>query len=159
MSGYVYFFGVEDALKVGHTVDVRKRLVTAQTMHRSTVELVAVDPGTVADEKAWHARLADYAIRGEWFALCVGSRRLLAGLSTELPDQPIAGPDAFTRYLASAMERLHLSQSAFARAIGVTPSNVNHWVSGRYRPGRDFVAPIAAVLGRPVDEVAAAVAS
>jgi DNA-binding XRE family transcriptional regulator len=159
MSGYVYFFGVDDAMKVGHTNDVRKRLVTAQTMHRSAVELVAVTPGDSEEELLWHRRLADYAIRGEWFALCAGSRRLLAGLSREMPQSPGRAPDEFSRYLTAAISRADISQSELARALGTNPSTVSWWATGRSRPAREMLPGLAAVLGRPVDELAAAVAS
>lgn len=158
--GYVYFFGIDDAIKVGFTTDVRRRLLNVQSHHRNPVELVAVVPGTVEDEKAWHGRLADYHVRGEWFALCAGSRRLLDGLPTVMPESPAKdGGASFGRYLSAALQRAGLKQAAMARLLGVNPASVSDWISGRYRPSRDNFAAIAACIGRPVDEVAAAVAS
>jgi hypothetical protein len=61
--GFLYFIRLGDRIKVGYTENVDRRLTGLP--HE---ELLGVIPGTLEDEKAWHALLADYRAAGrEWY--------------------------------------------------------------------------------------------
>lgn len=55
--------------KLGFSNDPEKRLKYLQTGNHRRLLLVASWPGTHADERALHARLAPYRIGGEWFCM------------------------------------------------------------------------------------------
>ncbi len=58
------------AVKIGYSESfegLNLRLSHLQTGNPSTLWLLAVCPGTPADEKAWHKKWAKLHIRGEWF--------------------------------------------------------------------------------------------
>lgn len=67
----IYF--IRDAatgfVKVGHSVDPAKRLITLQIGSASALTLEMTLPGGKSVEAVFHARLATKRQRGEWFAL------------------------------------------------------------------------------------------
>lgn len=44
-----------------------------------------------------------------------------------------------------------MTQTEFARSIGVKPNNVTNWLSGNYRVGLDAALSIRAAYGVPID--------
>lgn len=68
-QGFVYFIQAQDslAIKIGYAVDVEKRLAVLQTGCPEELVVVGMTQGTVADEKALHAKFNLDHIRGEWF--------------------------------------------------------------------------------------------
>jgi Meiotically up-regulated gene 113 len=54
-------------VKIGHTDDVAKRLVTLQIGHPSNLVILATEPGGTDLEEQLHARFAHLRCRGEWF--------------------------------------------------------------------------------------------
>lgn len=68
-DGYVYFIADEDGfIKIGHASNVDGRLRTLQTASRQALRVITSTPGSVADEKALHAKFSSARVRGEWFA-------------------------------------------------------------------------------------------
>lgn len=61
---YVYFIRFRDAVKIGLTTDVPRRL-----KELPWDEVLAVVPGSRQIEGDWHARFAGQRITGEWFTL------------------------------------------------------------------------------------------
>ena len=68
-SGSVYFIRAGDAgpIKVGYAMNVRRRLSELQMGCPCPLHLLHTEPGTLATERGWHERLADYHHRGEWY--------------------------------------------------------------------------------------------
>lgn len=54
-------------IKLGLSVHPDKRRSTLQGAHYEPLRLLAVLPGTVAQERELHKELADDRLRGEWF--------------------------------------------------------------------------------------------
>lgn len=58
----------DDAVKIGWTSDVMRRVAELRKLSRAPVELVACFPGNKPTELSLHARFAAQRIDGEWFA-------------------------------------------------------------------------------------------
>ena len=69
MSGRIYFIRAGDAgpIKVGFSVNVPRRLSTLQMGCPCPLVLLHDEAGTLDDERAWHDRLSEFKVRGEWF--------------------------------------------------------------------------------------------
>lgn len=67
----VYFIrrGTSRVVKIGVAKDPWKRLRQLQTGSADRLKIVAVMPGTPADERALHRRFADLRLGGEWFRM------------------------------------------------------------------------------------------
>lgn len=65
--GQVYFVKAGESIKIGFSVDVRRRVKNMQTAASETMTLLLVLPGTLADEKSMHDRFGHLRINGEWF--------------------------------------------------------------------------------------------
>lgn len=62
--GYVYYIRINEHIKIGYAKDVTKRM----RHYPPGSELLAVEPGTMRDEKDRHAQFKPYLVRGnEWF--------------------------------------------------------------------------------------------
>lgn len=61
--GLVYFIRFADRIKIGYTTDLPTRMKTVP--HD---EILALVPGTMADEKTLHRKFNSLRITGEWFA-------------------------------------------------------------------------------------------
>ena len=61
--------------------------------------------------------------------------------------------DIFRRRVREELSDQELSQSELARRMGVTPSTVNQYLSGKIAPGIDMVEQFALALGfeNPLD--------
>lgn len=69
-QGLVYIAGAgPDTVKIGFTTNVRSRLKGLSTGSPTEIEVLAVFPGTMADERELHQRFAKDHLRGEWFRL------------------------------------------------------------------------------------------
>lgn len=69
-QGYVYLIGVKGdfyAVKIGYSVNPEARVGELQTGNPRELYLLAKMPGTLADEKAIHARFKHLNLIGEWF--------------------------------------------------------------------------------------------
>lgn len=66
--GFVYFWRVGGAVKVGYTKrEPEKRLRELQTGAAGCGHLIRVEPGCLADERFFHFLFREYQLRGEWF--------------------------------------------------------------------------------------------
>ena len=69
MTGFVYFIrrGEFGSIKVGYSVDVKKRLIGLQTASDLPLCLLGFTRANLAQEAEAHAVLAPYRKSGEWF--------------------------------------------------------------------------------------------
>lgn len=67
--GYVYFIQVGDAVKIGFSRDVAKRLSGMATALSEAPVILKTIPGTEATERYFHEHFASYRQKGEWFML------------------------------------------------------------------------------------------
>lgn len=58
----------DNAIKIGWSSNVTRRLVELQNIERCDVELLAAVPGNKPDEQTLHSRFAEDRIANEWFA-------------------------------------------------------------------------------------------
>jgi hypothetical protein len=67
--GFVYFIETEDRayVKIGFSMDVRKRLATLQIAYPCVFRLLGWMPGDLKTEKRLHHTLAQHRHNGEWF--------------------------------------------------------------------------------------------
>lgn len=70
-EGLVYFIQSVDGgpIKIGTSVDPRKRLREIQTSHPSRLQIVGLIEGGIARERELHQTFAHLRLEGEWFAL------------------------------------------------------------------------------------------
>jgi hypothetical protein len=66
---WVYFVRAGNLVKIGCSINPRKRLSSMQSGCPTELELVAVVPGDRDMESSLHDLLADCRVRGEWFEL------------------------------------------------------------------------------------------
>lgn len=66
-QGYVYCITDGEYLKIGYSVNPRKRVAELQTGNARPLSLVAYKPGTEADEAALHAKYIKKNALQEWF--------------------------------------------------------------------------------------------
>lgn len=92
----IYFVQSEHGgeIKIGRADDVAKRLVGLQTGRADKLVLLAATQGSVAQEKALHARFAAHRAKGEWFHQCDDLVALTKAVSAN-------GSAALTEWLAS----------------------------------------------------------
>ena len=70
MSGFIYFLkpvGMDGPIKIGWSCEVNRRLQELQTANAARLVLLGFIPGTMEDERAWHARHATERLEAEWF--------------------------------------------------------------------------------------------
>lgn len=67
--GFVYFIEAEETglIKIGHAANPNSRMESIQGMSPAKLRLIGYMPGSIADEKALHARFATDRSHGEWF--------------------------------------------------------------------------------------------
>jgi hypothetical protein len=80
-SSFVYFIAATrlNAVKVGVTNNLRKRLTSLQTGCPEELTLLASLPGNERHEKYVKDALMTHRIRGEWFRLNGATRELIQG--------------------------------------------------------------------------------
>jgi hypothetical protein len=67
--GFVYFIRMGDAVKIGFSADVGKRLNGIQTACPGPAEVIKIIPGSDQTERYFHVHFANYRQQGEWFRL------------------------------------------------------------------------------------------
>ena len=65
----VYFARAGGRVKIGTSLDVRKRLGALQTGCPEPLKLLHVEVGGEEREKVWHERFRELRVQGEWFSL------------------------------------------------------------------------------------------
>lgn len=119
--GSVYFFIRGDFIKVGFTIDVRRRLYGLDGGFDDF--LAVVEDCTMADEKAAHARLKAWRAHGEWFHAtdkCLDAIQWLVegGLrSMRTPVKPPPVPDRFVDQPAARWPRVRTAPDFDAREL------------------------------------------
>lgn len=73
--GVVYAIAANGLVKFGYTKNTKRRIATLQTGSPVPLYVVAIRPGTRADERAAHARFAPHRVHGEWFRVSIDEAR------------------------------------------------------------------------------------
>jgi hypothetical protein len=78
--GFVYVLAARrvNAVKIGFTADVDRRVKTLRAMSPAPLVIVAVVEGSRGDEAILHRRFAPYRLHDEWYRLTPECRQLLA---------------------------------------------------------------------------------
>lgn len=69
-TGFVYFIANDAAVKIGFSADPAGRLRDLQTASPYSLQLLGAVEGGKKHERAIHAALDEFRLRGEWFRLC-----------------------------------------------------------------------------------------
>lgn len=65
----VYFLGhLDHAIKIGWTVNLKKRLATIQCGSPVPITVLCQISGKLDDERKYHTRFAEHRLHGEWFS-------------------------------------------------------------------------------------------
>lgn len=81
--GYVYYIRINEHIKIGYAKDVTKRM----RHYPPGSVLLAVEPGTMRDEKDRHAQFKPYLVRGnEWFESAPFVERHIAAIRERYGD-------------------------------------------------------------------------
>lgn len=110
----VYFARAGDAVKIGVSRNVRRRVQMLSTCSPFPIQLLAVMPGGIQDERALHRRFAHLRMNGEWFR---PDSELLDFIAT-LP--PVAATPKREPNLTSGRKRMILNpeqKELLARAV------------------------------------------
>lgn len=76
IGDHLYFMQEQGTglIKIGRSVDPKRRLRTLQTGNGKTIRLIAVFEGRGVEELYLHEHLKRWRVKGEWFSYdCVGS--------------------------------------------------------------------------------------
>ena len=65
----VYFIRCGDAVKIGYTKDIDRRLAHIRMLNPNRVEVLAMMAGAVQLERDLHTRFSAQRVHGEWFRL------------------------------------------------------------------------------------------
>jgi hypothetical protein len=78
-DGFIYFIesGVGGLIKIGYATDPVKRMNSFLTGNPNELNLLALIPGTLKDERALHRLFKEHQIVREWFAPHVDIWRLI----------------------------------------------------------------------------------
>ena len=66
-KGHVYYAEMGDLIKIGFTINLKRRQSTYRTHAAKAVQIIASEPGTMYDEKRMHQRFAAHRVEREWF--------------------------------------------------------------------------------------------
>lgn len=85
---FVYFIGDPHGreVKIGVAKDPWRRVVDLRVGTADAIEVLAVLPGGLAEERALHIEFAEWRIRGEWFRLCPAIKARIRGVLRDAPD-------------------------------------------------------------------------
>lgn len=93
-ASYVYFAQAEDFVKIGFSTNPRKRIATMYELtfspfgrSRPGYRVLAIIPGTLADERTLHRRFAEYRSSdgSEWFRACAPLIQFVETLPNKVP--------------------------------------------------------------------------
>jgi hypothetical protein len=158
VSMAVYVLECGGFLKVGHSSkSVEARMSELQIGNPKRLRVVAVVEGGPALERRLHNELADYHVGGEWFALCVGSERLLkryVELAGENHDTGVVTGTRVRELVARAYRELGMGANDVAKALGVPWSRLNGVLRNRMAPTREMLASLERLL--PVEPLTTA---
>lgn len=146
----VYFARAGDLVKIGHAVDVPKRIHTLQCGHPLPLTVVREIPGGRGVERAFHRHFSHLAARGEWFNWSdeMLTAEVEASPGRSLPPAPAAHLDALNILSAQcgsdgqAAKLLRVSPQVFGnwRKRGISTAKCNAvWLAVNKSPGRDWL--------------------
>lgn len=145
----IYFVTARESgrVKIGFSLDARKRFSKIKTDSPVELTLERVCEGSVEDEQSLHARFAAHRIAGEWFAL---SPEIEAHMATLEPvkvgrrRKPLDGP------LGRWMVANSITQVQLAKAVGTEQPTISRVVRGEREPDFALMAAIAEYTGGAV---------
>jgi len=85
MTGYVYFAQCGKSIKIGHSLEVGRRIPQIKTGNPDPINLIATISGSMSFEAAIHRHLIDYRISGEWFRDHADVRAVISDLQARGP--------------------------------------------------------------------------
>jgi len=77
-GSYVYFITDGEFMKIGISVNPKKRLQSIQTGHPKKLRIAALFKGGRDEEFQLHGRFLEHRVHGEWFKFCGPIRQYLA---------------------------------------------------------------------------------
>jgi DNA-binding XRE family transcriptional regulator len=145
----VYVIGCPDGpVKVGIARNVRRRLIELQTGSASHLQILheveMEEDEAVAAEAVAHARLADRATRGEWFAITSGEAIAALSASIGLLSEPRLMVTA--RQTKAARMLLSFGQEELAKRARVAKRTLMDFESGARQPTTSTRIAIAHAL-------------
>ena len=168
MTEHVYFARSGDAIKIGYSVDVPRRIVALATGSPEPITLIGIAEGDQRLEQALHRLLERYRVRNEWFRDCAEVRRILSDMGVLFPavvpelktsdDAEIAADEAFSALFVVA-RRIWPTHTATHLALraGCSERTAYRYLQGQRQPtgtflvallqcecGADFIAAIKA---------------
>jgi hypothetical protein len=69
-AGDLYFIRAGDAVKIGRTTNIVKRLHNMQTNNHEEIDCLLLLKGRGWQEDEWHKRFRAMKLRGEWYRWC-----------------------------------------------------------------------------------------
>lgn len=66
-DGWIYFILSDHAIKIGFSIEPKRRLESIQISNHHTLEVLAAVPTSLITEREAHKRFQHLRIRGEWF--------------------------------------------------------------------------------------------
>jgi hypothetical protein len=85
--GIVYFIGSGDAIKIGYSTDLQKRIADLKTGAAADIELLDYARAGRDVERELHSILASERIRGEWFKASDKTEDIMDLISDFLDDE------------------------------------------------------------------------
>jgi hypothetical protein len=146
MTGFVYFLRCQGYVKIGWSKTPELRLRALRTALPFTLDVLAVHPGTRADEQSLHHRFASQRYRGEWF---VTSEEIEAVAKRGFERVALAG----SRPFRAVVDRWP-SSDALAVSIGAKPEAVRKWRQRDRIPSKWWLRIIKAAEERGFDVTA-----
>lgn len=137
MTGFVYAMVSGDVVKIGYSTNPRARASQVRCNTPADIDLVGYIPGTVDDERAFHARLSEWRISGEWFRL--------EGAVVSFVES-VRG-----KCIAVVRKWRTVTETDLAKALGVTPGAVWQWSQKRVPAER--VLEVERITGIPRHEM------
>lgn len=117
----IYFIRVQNYIKIGYSRRPQTRIVTHQTSNPQAIEVLGIFPGDKSVEVSLHRELADYRVRGEWFA---DITPLLDGLFAKLAS------GSYTVIEHDNIPTVNIHKGGYARRGG--------WIEYRKKNGRRY---------------------
>lgn len=135
--GFVYCIGEAGRqVKVGYSNNPKRRLDNIRVASPIEVQMIALVPGSIDDERDMHDKISHLRIRGEWFD---DSGFAVSNLFPKIEDER-SHCDVLS--LRDYLSVNAIRQGCFARLVGVRQPTVSRLVSGKTRPSLDLALRI-----------------
>lgn len=135
MSVYFVTCRFANAVKIGFSVEPRKRVREIQWGCPMPVTLEAVIPGTMEDERAFHGRFADDNLTGEWFTITPIIEAIIAANPAPPPPAKVKfdrrnRPPKHDTLICRVRNQLRLSQQEMAQLLGISMTKLGLYERG-----------------------------